>query len=336
VDALGASALAHHTDDRKVLFSISPSQIDRRLAPYKQRLGKRLYGTTKPGALLKQMIPVRTDFWNVHQPGFQEIDLVSHSGACAQGDFLHTLNTIDIFTTWNEKCAVLGKSEVAVADGLRRLEQNLPFPLRGIDSDNGSEFINDHLWRFCRRRPPYQKIKFTRSRPYKKDDNAHIEQKNWPQVRKRVGYDRYDTEEAKQLLNEIYENLRILDNLFLPSQKLLKKVRQGSRLIRRYDAPRTAFERVRQCPEAIPEKVQVLERLLQSTDPFALAERVEQKLLALQVLASRPQGFRQILRPSATRKMLLFSHRIKSRKTRFIKDNQRWLSQITQKGALAQ
>ena len=175
--------LAIDAPTERQLLAISPRQIDRRLAHLKQHLKKRLYGTTKPGTLLKHMIPIRTDFWNVHVPGFQEIDLVSHSGPCAAGDFLNTLNTVDILTTWCEQVAVFGKSEGAIVDGMRTIESRLPFPLRGVDSDNGSEFINDHLWNFCRHRPVHRKVQFTRSRPYKKNDNAHIEQKNGPQVR---------------------------------------------------------------------------------------------------------------------------------------------------------
>lgn len=320
----------------RMLLAISPRQIDRRLAHHKHRLKRRLYGTTKPGTLLKRMIPVRTEFWNVHAPGFQEIDLVSHSGPNAAGDFLHTLNTVDILTTWSEQVAVMGKSEAAVVDGMRTIESRLPFPLRGVDSDNGSEFINHHLWTFCRRRPIGHKVLFTRSRPYKKDDNAHIEQKNGPQVRQLIGYDRYDTLPARSAMNDLYEDLRILNNLFRPSMKLLKKVRKGSRVIRRYDVPRTAFQRVLECPQALPLKVQDLRRIKDTTDPFALAERVDKKLATLYALASKaPQGLKSAPDPDHPWRRFSFSSKLKRRKTIFKKCNTRWLNKITQKEVLA-
>lgn len=328
--------LAIDASTERELLAISPRQIDRRLASRKRQLKQRLYGTTTPGTLLKHMIPVRTDFWNIHVPGFQEIDLVSHSGPCAAGDFLHTLNTVDIFTTWSEQVAVLGKSEVAIVDGMRGIEDRLPFPLRGIDSDNGSEFINNLLWNFCRLRPIAHKVQFTRSRPYKKNDNAHIEQKNGPQVRQMIGYARYDTQRAQRAMNALYADLRILNNLFRPSMKLLKKVRKGSRVIRRYDVPRTAFQRVLECPQATPEKVQELHRIKETTDPFALAERVDKKLAALFALAAKPQPFRKTAPdPDHPWRRFSFSTKLKRRRTIFKKCNIRWLNKITQKEVVA-
>ncbi len=267
------------------LLSISPRQIDRRLAPYKNRIKKRIYGTTKPGLLLKRMIPIKTDHWDVEKSGFQEIDLVSHSGSSADGQFIHTLNSTDIHTTWVERQAVLGKSEVAVVGGMAKIEQRLPFPLLGIDSDNGSEFINNHLWAFCRKRPG-PKIQFTRSRPYKKDDNAHIEQKNWTHVRKLLGYERYDSRQALAALNDLFAELRLFQNLFQPSLKLKEKVRKGSRLIRKYHPPKTPLERVLQCPQADPLKTQELENLRDTLNPFELSHRIEQKLALLYRLAT--------------------------------------------------
>src|SRR5882724_5267199 len=198
------------------LLAISPRQIDRRLAPHRRLLTKRLYGRTKPGRLLKHHIPVKTDRWDVTTAGFTEID-----------------------TAWVETAAVLGKSQAAVQAALEELRARLPFRLRGIDSDNGSEFINQHLWEYCQA----QEIQFTRGRPYKKDDNAHIEQKNWTHVRKLFGYVRYDTPAACTAMHALYAHeLRLFQNLFLPSVKLVRKERVGSRLRRRYDAPRTPFE----------------------------------------------------------------------------------------------
>ena len=266
------------------LLSISPSTIDRRLKAKRQLLKKRLYGRTKPGTLLKHHIPIKTDSWDVTTPGFTEIDLVSHSGNSETGEFIHSLNVTDIHTTWVESRAVMGKGQAGVLDAMKQIEQALPFKLLGIDSDNGSEFINYHLKAFC----DQKQIQFTRGRPYKKDDNAHIEQKNWTHVRKVFGYLRYDALPAQQAMNDLYQNeLRTLQNLFLPSMKLIGKVRVGSKLTRRYDKPQTPLERVAACPQADPLKLAELQKLRDATDPFALAKTVEQKLERVYQLANQ-------------------------------------------------
>jgi transposase InsO family protein len=174
------------------LLRISARQIDRRLRAKKTQHQRRMYGRTKPGLLLKHHIPVKTDSWDVDRPGFTEIDLVSHSGNSADGEFGHTLNVTDIHTSWTESRAVLGKGQTAVLAALDQVQSVLPFRLLGVDSDNGSEFINWHLKAWCERRG----IQLTRGRPYKKDDNAHVEQKNWTHVRKLLGWDRYDSTEV--------------------------------------------------------------------------------------------------------------------------------------------
>ena len=268
---------------QKQLLTISPATIDRRLGVKKRQLKKRLYGRTKPGTLLKHHIPIKTDSWNVHSPGFTEIDLVSHSGNSASGDFLHSLNVADIHSTWVETRAVMGKSQIGVLDAMKDIQQALPFKLLGIDSDNGSEFINYHLKTFC----DQNQIQFTRGRPYKKDDNAHIEQKNWTHVRKIFGYQRYDSQPALEAMNDLYQNeLRILQNLFLPSMKLLEKTRIGSKLKRRYDQPHTPLDRLLHCPKADPLKIQKLKSLRDTTDPFALAKNIEQKLERIYLMAN--------------------------------------------------
>jgi hypothetical protein len=265
------------------LLAISPRQMDRRLAPHRRPLLQRLYGRTKPGTLLKHHIPLKTDRWEVATPGFTEIDLVAHCGSLGEGEFVHSLNVTDIHTTWVETAAVLGKSQVAVQQALEELRAALPFRLRGIDSDNGSEFINQHLWDYCQR----QEIQFTRGRPYKKDDNAHIEQKNWTHVRKLLGYVRYDTPAAQAAIHHLYRgDLRLLQNLFLPSVKLLRKERVGARVRRRYDAPRTPLDRVLACPEIRPEAAAQLQRLRARLDPFGLAGTIEQQLERIYALAT--------------------------------------------------
>jgi hypothetical protein len=266
--------------------AISPRQIDRLLAPDKRTIRRRLYGRTKPGTLLKHHIPVKTDHWDVTEPGFTEVDLVSHSGDRADGDFLHTLNLTDIHTTWVEHGAVLGKSQVRVQERLAELRAALPFALRGIDSDNGSEFINAHLLKYCRTHD----VQFTRGRPYKKDDNAHIEQKNWTHVRKLMGYVRYDSAAALQAMNAVYADLRLLQNLFLPSVKLQRKERIGARLRRYYDTPQTPFDRVRVCPQADAVKVAALARQRDRLDPFALAARIDEQLTQVYALANHRRG----------------------------------------------
>ena len=265
------------------LQAISPRQIDRRLAPHRRQLKKRRYGWTKPGSLLKHHITLRTDRWDVAGPGFTEIDLVAHCGSLGDGEFVHSLNVTDIHTTWVETAAVLGKSQVAVQAALEELRQALPFRLRGIDSDNGSEFINQHLWDYCQA----QEIQFTRGRPYKKDDNAHIEQKNWTHVRKLLGYVRYDSPAAHAAIHTLYRHeLRLFQNLFLPSVKLLRKERVGSRVRRRYAAPRTPLDRVLACPEIRPAVAAQLRRQRDGLDPFALAQAIDQQLDRIYALAN--------------------------------------------------
>jgi len=266
------------------LRAISPRQIDRRLQSRKRVLRRRIYGRTKPGTLLKHHIPIKTDHWNVTRPGFTEIDLVSHSGECAEGEFAHSFNLTDIHTTWTETYAVLGKGETGIVAGLEAMRQALPFGLQAIDSDNGSEFLNHHLVQYCRA----GQIQFTRGRPYKKDDNAHIEQKNWTHVRKLIGWDRYDSPAAVGLLNDLYRHeLRQMMNLFQPSVKLLRKERVGSRLKRIYDRPQTPLDRLRACPGIDRAKVNQLLRIRATTDPFELARIIEKKIDRIAALARR-------------------------------------------------
>ena len=264
-------------DLERQLLLISPRSIDYRLAAHKRAQRRRLYGRTKPGVLLKHHIPVKTDRWDAQEPGFTEIDLVSHSGPSASGEFCHSLNLTDIYTTWTETRTVLGKGQEAVRQALDEMRKALPFPLQGIDSDNGSEFINAHLYRYSRS----QHIQFTRGRPYKKDDNAHIEQKNWTHVRRLLGYLRYDSPAALEAINDLYRNeLRLFQNLFLPSVKLESKLRIGSRLRRRYQAPQTPFRRLCACASSslYSDQLAKLQRLRDSLDPFALSHLLQTKL----------------------------------------------------------
>ncbi len=273
------------------LLTISPSTIDRRLQGRKRHLQRRLYGRTKPGTLLKHHIPIKTEHWNVTLPGFTEVDLVSHSGNSADGEFLQSLNLTDIHTGWVESRAVMGKSQTVVSVALEDMRTAMPFLLRGLDSDNGSEFINNHLFRYCEGR----EIQFTRGRPYKKDDNAHVEQKNWTHVRKLLGWDRYDSPQALQAMNDLYRHeLRLMMNLFQPSVKLTRKVRVGSRLRRRYDRPQTPLDRLVASGAGDSAQIAVLQQLRTRLDPFALAETIDRKLRRIYRLANRRQSPRPV------------------------------------------
>lgn len=259
------------------LLAISARQIDRRLQPHRRRLRRQLYGRTKPGGLLKHQIPIRAAHWKVNQPGWVEIDLVSHSGNSGDGQFMYSLNLTDIFTGWVETVAILGKGQQGVVTALDEMVQRLPFVLCGIDSDNGSEFINDYLVQYCRT----HHLQFTRGRPYQKQDNAHIEQKNWTHVRKLVGWQRYDSRRALEAMNALYaHDLRVMMNWFQPCVKLQRKERVGSRIRRRYTEPQTPLDRL---PRS--KAVRVLKELRESIDPFELSGRINQQLDAIYQLA---------------------------------------------------
>lgn len=270
--------------EERLLLSIGSATIDRMLKDKKLRLKRRIYGTTKPGALLKHQIPIKTDSWDVDRPGFAEVDLVSHSGACAEGDYAHTLDVTDVMSGWVERRCVLGKAQIGVQLAIDDIRRELPFALLAIDSDNGSEFINDHLYRYCQGDPRENRapVQFTRSRPYKKDDNAHVEQKNWTHVRKLLGYGRYDTQDAIDAINDLYRReLRWFQNFFQPSMRLKEKIRVGSRVRRKYDPAKTPLRRLIESGTADPAKVQALLELRQSLNPFALSKIVERKLKAI-------------------------------------------------------
>jgi len=266
------------------LRAISPRQMDRRLRDKKLQARRRLYGRTQPGLLLKHQIAVKTDNWDVRSPGFAEIDLVAHSGNSGAGEFGHSLNVTDIHSGWAESRAILGRSQTAVLTAIQEVEQALPFALRGVDCDNGAEFINWNLQAWCQGK----NIQLTRGRPYKKDDNAHIEQKNWTHVRKLLGWDRYDSGAAIEAINDLYrQELRWLLNLYLPSVKLVKKTRVGSKLRRVYDVPQTPLERVARSGSAEPGRLAELMKLKSRLEPFELGRIIDGKLKRIYELANR-------------------------------------------------
>ena len=271
------------------LLSISSRQLDNRLKEKKRLWKKRFYSTTRPGSMLKRMIPIRTSNWDIRKPGFIEIDLVAHCGNSLSGTFVYTLDATDIRTGWTERVAVLGKGQHGILEGIRGIKNVLPFRLKGIDSDNGDEFINYHLLNFCLDSRP--KIQFTRGRPYKKNDQPHIEQRNRTHVRQVFGWDRYDSELARDAMNDLYANeLRLLQNIFQPSMKLIRKRRVGSKVTRVYDQSKTPFQRVLDSGEGDPEQVRILKQLVASIDPFDLSEQIDQKLDHIFELVAQRSG----------------------------------------------
>src|ERR1700737_2423918 len=226
---------------RQKLGAISAASIDRLLAAERRRLNVRRRSGTKPGTLLKHQIPVRTFAeWDQTQPGFVEIDLVGHDGGFAQGDFCQTLDVTDVASGWTETQAVINKAQVWVFEALQLIRGRLPFALKGIDSDNGSEFINHHLLRYAQQ----EHITFTRGRAWKKNDGCFVEQKNYSVVRHAVGYARYEGSAQLRLLNELYAELRLYSNFFQPVMKLIGKERTGAKVKKTYDRPRTPCQRL--------------------------------------------------------------------------------------------
>jgi len=263
------------TRQEALLLRVSPRTIDRALAGKKRELRRRIYGRTKPGTLLRHQIPVKCEHWDVQTPGFLELDTVSHSGECGEGLFGYSFNLTDIGSTWVETQTVLGKGAAGICQAFDEMRKALPFEVRAIDSDNGSEFINLQMVGYCDGRD----ITFTRGRPYKKDDNAHIEQKNWTHVRKLIGWDRYDTPEAIRAMNDLFRNeLRLFMNLFQPSVKLIRTERKGSRKTKHYDRPQTPLDRLAAMPGADRAKVEHYLELRARLNPFELAAAIRIKL----------------------------------------------------------
>lgn len=270
--------------EERLLLSMSPATMDRRLARYKKQLGSKIYGKTKPGRWLRQSIPIQTDSSKVTEPGWVEADTVSHSGPNAAGVFAHTLDFVDLASGWVELRATLGKQAAAIVAAAEDIRGELPFELKGMDTDNGDEFINYELDRYCRKRTIAQ----FRSRPYKKDDQAHVEQKNGTHVRRLIGWDRYDTVEAVDAMNDLYRNeWRLLANLFLPSVKLANKIRIGSRIKRVYEDAKTPLDRLIESGRGRRDRTEALRRLREDLDPFELSKAVDRKLQKIWKLASR-------------------------------------------------
>jgi hypothetical protein len=233
--------LALSAEQRSQLLSMSARTIDRLLAGERRRLRLKGRAMTKPGTLLRSQIPVRTFAdWSEARPGFLEIDLVAHEGGDPRGEFAYSLCATDIASGWTEVRVVRNRARRWTLEALQDVRASLPFALLGIDSDNGSEFINAHLATWTAQ----QKITFTRSRPNEKNDSCYVEQKNWSVIRREVGYGRYDSDAERALIGEIYADLRLYVNFFLPSMKLIAKQRLGAKVYKRYDEPATPYQRL--------------------------------------------------------------------------------------------
>jgi hypothetical protein len=287
LEAEGALALEPAVRER--LLQMSAATIDRRLHPFR-RQPRQAVGTTKPGTLLKQQVPIQTSTpWDEQQPGFVEIDLVAHCGTSTAGHYLNTLTVTDVATGWTECAGVWGKGQAAVFGALEQVRERLPFPLLGIDSDNGSEFLNAHLVRWCTQ----EQLTFTRSRPYWKNDQAHVEQKNWSVVRKLLGYDRYETEADLALLQRLYRWLRLWTNHWQPVLKLIRKEREGTKVRKRYDPAQTPYRRVLASGVLAPDARERLDAEHTARGPTAVWREVEAARSALWRLPSRREPRRE-------------------------------------------
>jgi hypothetical protein len=261
----------------KALLQISPATLDRLLEPARVKYRGRGRTTTKPGTLLRKQIPIKTNQWDETKPGFLEADTIAHCGESLLGQFVYTVDAVDIATGWTEQRAIWGKGETELLGQVQDIEDSLPFPLLGFDCDNGSEFLNWHLMRhFNQRGKPVQ---FTRSRPYHKDDNAHVEQKNWTHVRQWFGYHRLDKQALVGLMNHLYrQEWRLYHNFFLPSVKLMEKKLVDGKVMKRYDQPKTPYQRVLESPYVSASVKRSLKEQFETLNPFRLRKAIEDKL----------------------------------------------------------
>lgn len=282
LEQFGELRLAAST--RAKLLRISAATVDRLLQPERRKQQLRRRSHTKPGTLLKHQIPIRTFAeWDEQQPGFAEIDLVAHDGGLALGDYCQTLDLTDVCTGWTETEAVPNKAQVWVFQAIQRIRERLPFPLRGLDSDNGSEFVNTELLSYCKQ----ERITFTRTRPYRKNDNCYVEQKNYSVVRQTVGYQRFDTAKELMVLQQLYATLRLYTNFFQPTMKLKSKERSGSKVKKSYHAPQTPYQRVLASAEVTVADKKKLQRQYQQLNPAALKRELDKLRQELFRLAAK-------------------------------------------------
>jgi hypothetical protein len=279
--------LAIDEETAELLVSMSAATIDRRLADERAKYQLKGRVCTKPGSLLKSQIPVRTwADWDDARPGFVEIDLVGHDGGNPAGPHAFTLTVTDIATGWTENRSVPDKSGKCVLAALNDIARKMPFPILGVDSDNGSEFINEHLLGWCQGR----QVTFTRARPGNKNDGCHVEQKNWAVVRTVVGYHRYDTAAELLLLNEIWQLQSKLTNYFYPQQKLISKTRHGAKVSKRHDKAATPFHRAIDHPTTTVERIVALTRTYSLINPAATQRQIQALTAQLLTLATTKAG----------------------------------------------
>jgi len=267
---------------KEKLLNVSPATIDRLLVEERKKQTLRARSKTKPGTLLKHQIPIRTfSEWDEQKPGFVEMDLVGHDGGDVSGDYIQTLDITDVCTGWTETQAVKNRAQVWVFEALKQIRECLPFKLLGIDSDNGGEFINDQLYRYCQK----EQITFTRGRPYRKNDSCYVEQKNYSVVRRAVGYLRYETEEQLEVINELYGYLRVYTNYFQPVMKLIEKTRVGSRVRKKYDKSKTPYHRVIESSHVEEEEKKALSKEYAKLNPAELKRQITRLQNKLRKLA---------------------------------------------------
>lgn len=265
---------------KEEIIKMSPSTIDRRLSNYKAEAGRKLRTGTKPGSLLRHVIPIRPHNYNINEPGFAEADTVAHCGGSMSGEFIWSLTLTDICSGWTANRAVWGKGSAGIIYALNSIQNSLPFDLIALNVDNGTEFLNNHLIRYLSVYDDDKKrIELTRSRPYIKNDNCHVEQKNWTHVRMLFGYDRFDDKELVLLMNSIYaEEQNLLQNFFVPQAKLLRKERIGARYKRTYSAPKTPYQRILECESVSEETKEKLKALYKTLNPFELRKQRQIKI----------------------------------------------------------
>ena len=274
------------------LRGISSATIDRKLAHQREVSHLlRSRGGPKPGSILKQKIPIRLTEWDTSKVGYVEMDLVIHCGSSSLGEYINTLSTTEVSSGWWEGEAIMGKSQEYTFQALKRIRERVPFECKGLDSDNGSEFINDILYKYCRR----EKLEFTRSRPGRKNDNAYIEQKNWTHVRKVLGYLRYDSPKELMIINDLYQHeLRLYKNFFQPVMKLASKERIGGRVKRKYDVPQSPYQRLVESGQLPEEAKRQLVAVYLSLNPAELKRSIDAKLDKLYQIYEEKRGSQQV------------------------------------------
>jgi len=262
---------------REKLGQIKSKTLDRRLKKEREvRKLSRSRGTTRHGSLLKSSIPIRITNWDTSEVGFMEMDTVASNGGDPSGECIYSLDMVEIYSGWSEQIAVMGKGEVGVIKAVDKVKNVLPFELKGMDSDGGSEFINWHMVRYCEEHGLF----FTRSRPYMKNDNAYVEQKNNTHIRHWIGYDRFDNQKQLDAINDLYRNeLRLFNNFFSPVMKILSKEKVNNSVCKKkYDEAKTPYQRLMESSQLSQEKKRDLEKLYLSLNPVELKKTINRKL----------------------------------------------------------